>query len=241
MNLRELFEKHDGRLIDKWHQYLPVYERYLGRWRGQSFSMMEFGVSQGGSLQLWREYFGPDARLWGVDINPNCQQFEDIDSNVLVRIGDQEDRQFLRSLASEVRELDVVIDDGGHTMQQQINTFQEIFPILRNGGIYIIEDLHTSYWKRWGGGYRKSGTFIEFSKSLIDQLNAWHSREPSKFSVDNWTKSIRSLHYYDSMLVVEKEVVEAPTRERKGKACFEDYEHKSPLVLDRIKAKLRGK
>lgn len=236
-DLEVFFNQHNGRLVDKWNHYFAIYDRHFSRFRGQAVNIVEFGVSQGGSLQMWRDYFGPQAAIWGVDINPNCKQFEQ--SNTKVIIGDQEDRSFLRDLAKTLPPIDILIDDGGHTMRQQINTFEELFGKIQGNGVYLIEDLHTSYWKKWGGGYKKSGTFIEYSKNFIDQLNAWHSRQPNKFKVTELTRTVASAHYYDSVLVLEKKPMSEPTRERKGHALFPDYDHKSPRMVDKLRRYLK--
>jgi hypothetical protein len=236
-DLEVFFNQHSDRLIDKWNHYFPIYDRHFSRFRGQAVNIVEFGVSQGGSLQMWRDYFGPQATIWGVDINPNCKRFEE--SNTKVIIGDQEDRSFLREFAKTLPPIDILIDDGGHTMRQQINTFEELFGKVQSNGVYLIEDLHTSYWKKWGGGYKKSGTFIEYSKNFIDQLNAWHSRQPNKFKVTEFTRTVASAHYYDSVLVLEKKPMSEPTRDRKGNASFPDYESRSPRFIDRLRSKLK--
>ena len=236
-DLEEFFKQHNGRLVDKWHHYFPIYDRHFSRFRGQEVNIVEFGVSQGGSLQMWRDYFGPQATIWGIDINPNCKQFEEPGTQII--IGDQEDRTFLRNLAKTLPPIDILIDDGGHTMRQQINTFEELFGSIQDNGVYLIEDLHTSYWKEWGGGYKKSGTFIEYSKNFIDQLNAWHSRQHKRFKVTEFTRTVASAHYYDSVLVLEKKAMKDPTRERKGSALFPDYEHKSPRLIDRLRRHLK--
>jgi hypothetical protein len=236
-DLEAFFRRHDGRLLHKWHHYFEIYDRHLARFRGKPICLVEFGVSQGGSLEMWRHYFGDRAQIFGIDINPDCKQFEG--PGVSIVIGDQEDRVFLRSLARSLPPIDVLIDDGGHTMKQQIHTFEELFPLVKADGVYLIEDLHTSYWKRWGGGYRKRTSFIEYSKNFIDQLNAWHSREPRRLSPADFTRSVDSLHYYDSVLVIEKRPRAAPTHERKGQRLFPDYEHQSPRWIDRIRRKLR--
>ena len=169
-DLERFFRQNTGRLIHKWHHYFEIYDRHFARFRGQPVQIVEFGVSQGGSLRMWRDYFGPQAQIVGVDINPNCSQFEE--PGVRIVIGDQEDRAFLRSLAQTLPRIDILIDDGGHTMRQQIHTFEELFPLVADSGVYLIEDLHTSYWPKWGGGVRRKGTFIEYSKDFIDRLHA---------------------------------------------------------------------
>lgn len=238
-DLESFFKHHDGRLLHKWHHYFEIYDRHFAAFRGKPITLVEFGVSQGGSLQLWKNYFGPQANIVGVDINPNCQQFEE--PGVKIVIGDQEDRTFLKAFAKTLPPIDILIDDGGHTMKQQINTFEELFPSVAENGVYLIEDLHTSYWKKWGGSFKAPGTFIEYSKQFIDWLNAWHSHEPAKLSPTDFTRSVHSLHYYDSVLVIEKRRMTPPTHERKGQPLFPDYEHQSPRFSDRIRQALRGR
>jgi hypothetical protein len=83
--------------------------------------------------------------------------------------------------------------------------------MVADDGIYLCEDMHTSYWAEFGGAYRKPGTFVEYSKALIDQLNAWHAKGPAEFAVNDFTRSAYSMHYYDSMLVIDKKSMSPPT------------------------------
>jgi len=199
---------------------------------------LEFGVSQGGSLQMWRHYFGSGAQVFGVDINPNCSRFEE--PGVKIFIGDQGDRKFLRELTKTLPKIDILIDDGGHTMQQQIRTFEELFPLVAANGVYLCEDLHTSYWREFGGGTRRRGTFIEYSKNWIDALNAWHTQQPRRLSVSEFTRSVHSVHYYDSIVVLEKRPMVPPTHRRVGEAAFADYVPPKAGVLAWVKRQIRG-
>jgi len=211
--LEKYFRENDKRLIHKWVHYFDIYHRHFARFRGKKVVVLEFGVSQGGSLQMWRKYFGRKARIYGVDIDPRCQDLGGRRTKIF--IGDQEDRDFLRMVAEETGPIDVLIEDGGHKMGQQIATFEELYPRVKEGGVFLIEDLHTSYWSKYGGGFRKPGTFVEYAKNLTDQLNAWHSKEPG-LVVDSFTRSTRSMHFYDSIIVFEKGRVEKPHAERTG-------------------------
>ena len=221
-DLEKYFTHNTGKLIHKWQHYFEIYDRHFSRYRGTDVHVVEFGVSQGGSLQMWKEYFGPEAKLYGVDINPHCKGFEE--AQVEIFIGDQEDRNFLKSLKKKIPRIDILIDDGGHTMQQQINTFEELFPCVDKNGVYLCEDLHTSYWPDWQGGYKRSGTFIEYSKDFIDGINAWHSVQESKLQVTGFTESVHSLHYYDSILVIEKRPIQKPYHLMTGTASIPDYQ-----------------
>lgn len=212
--LEQHFRTNQGRLIHKWLHYFDIYDRHFSAYRKRPVTVLEFGVSHGGSLQMWKEYFGRKARIIGVDIDPKCATLGE--KQIEIVIGDQEDRTFLSQLRDRIGPIDVVIEDGGHTMTQQINTFEEIWPGVRDGGVFLIEDLHTSYWEKYGGGNKRPGTFIEYAKDLVDQLNAWHSKDPSTLDVDDYTRSIRGMHIYDSIIVFDKGTVERPTHERTG-------------------------
>ena len=163
---------------------------------------------------MWKHYFGPHCKIFGIDINPDCKTLEE--EQIEIFIGDQEERRFLQSLAEKIPRIDILIDDGGHTMKQQIHTFEELFSHIDQNGVYLCEDLHTSYWPRWGGGYKKRGTFVEYSKNFVDYIHAWHSEQKSRFRVSEFTKSVHSLHYYDSVLVIEKRPIEKPSHLRTG-------------------------
>ncbi|MFC1585061.1 class I SAM-dependent methyltransferase [Fibrobacterota bacterium] len=207
-DLETYFLKNNENQLFKWKHFFEIYERHFSRYRGTDVHIVEFGVFQGGSLKMWRHYFGPGAKIYGVDINPECKQLEE--EQIKVFIGDQEDRRFLKSLAGKIPRIDILIDDGGHMMTQQIKTFEELFYHIEEDGIYLCEDMHTSYWPQYGGGYKRKGTFVEYSKNFIDYINAWHAQGSRKLSVSGFTRSVHSLHYYDSILVIEKKPVKEP-------------------------------
>ena len=115
--LRDIFENHDGRLIHKWDHYLDIYNKYFAEYREKKVNLLEFGVYQGGSLQLWKQYFGSSVSIFGVDIDERCAAFQE--DQIQIIIGDQEDSKFLSKLGNDLPNLDIIIDDGGHTMLQQ--------------------------------------------------------------------------------------------------------------------------
>ncbi len=217
--LRQYFLRNQGRLIHKCDHYFDVYHRHFARFRGAPVRVLEIGVYHGGSLQMWKEYFGPHATIVGLDIEPRTRDFAE--PGIEIIIGSQEDRQFLRSLHERFGAFDIIIDDGGHTMNQQIVSFEELYGLVKEDGIYLAEDLCTSYWTEYGGGYRTPQSFIEYSKHLIDRLHAWHSRDPA-LAVDGFTRSTESLHYYDSMLVIEKGKHPEPVSHMTGTPSFSE-------------------
>lgn len=212
--LEEYFHSNHGRRIDKWAHYFDVYQRHFEKFRNTPVVVVEIGVWDGGSLQMWRDYFGTEAKIYGIDIDPRCVAFESAGTRVL--IGDQADRPFLQSVISEIGPIDIVIDDGGHYTWQQIVSFQELYPAIKPGGVYLVEDLHTNYWPEYSGGFRLPTTFVEYAKTLYDQLNAWHSRGTPGLEVDQFTLTTRSMHLYDSIIAFEKDVIEPPQHEITG-------------------------
>ncbi len=232
-DLERYFRQNDKRLIHKWNHYFDIYDRHLRRYRGKELVLLEIGVSQGGSLQMWRDYFGEKAHIFGIDIDPRCKEFEEDQTKIF--IGSQSDRNFLREVKSKMPEIDILIDDGGHTMKQQIVTYEELFDHVKDDGIYLCEDLHTSYWLEWGGGYRRRNTFIEYSKHFIDELHAFHS-EQHRLRVNAFTKSVSSIHYYDSILILEKGKREKPYQEKSGEQQFnQSPETKSLSVSKKVR------
>lgn len=213
--LETYFYNNRGNLITKWKHYFKAYQRHLGKFENTSSVILEIGVAHGGSLQMWKDFLGPGARIVGADINPAAKAFEE--DQIEIFIGDQEDPEFLASLLEAIPAPDIVIDDGGHTMRQQLTTFNALFPAISEHGVYICEDTHTSYWSSFGGGYRRPGTFIETMKDRVDDINAFHSKEdPEVFAVSDFTRSVHGMHFYDSMVVIEKTVREEPRIEHTG-------------------------
>jgi hypothetical protein len=200
MTLWSDFLNHDKRIIHKWKHYFPIYERHFKEFVYKPVTFIEIGCGLGGSLQMWKSYFGPHARIIGVDINPECRKFEE--DQVEVFIGQQQDHQFLQTVLDKVGIPDIVLDDGSHKMSHVTETFQFLYPRLLKNGVYMIEDLHTAYWNEYEGGLRKPSTFIELCKNLIDELNADHTR--GALPQTEFTRTTAGIHFYDSIVVFER-------------------------------------
>ncbi len=216
--LADWFLTNRGPLMNKWFHYFDIYDRHFARFRGRDIVMVEIGVYHGGSLGMWQSYFGPDAKLVGVDLNPRALKFAGAQVDIL--IGDQSDRGFLRELRARYPRIDVLLDDGGHAMHQQIATFEELFDAVAEDGVYMVEDTHTSYWPEFGGGLRAPGSFIEYAKRLADELNAWHVREWATTERSAFARSAWSLAFYDSIVAIEKRPKTAPAARLTGKLSF---------------------
>jgi len=216
---------HDKRLIHKWKHYFPIYERHFKDFIYKPVTFIEIGCGLGGSLQMWKRYFGPHARIIGIDINPQCKRFAE--DQIEIHIGAQQDPAFLQRVIDQVGIPDIVVDDGSHIMSHLHATFNYLYPKMLKNGVYLVEDLHTAYWEEYEGGLRKPTNFIELCKSLIDELNADNSR--GALPSTEFTKSTVGMHFYDSVVVFERGA----------------YTHKcAPLwggTLDRIAERVRTK
>lgn len=146
--------------------YFDSYDHFFGNYRNKKIIFVEIGVLDGGSLFMWREYFGDKARIIGVDLNPQAKKWEK--EGFEIYIGNQSDQVFWKEFINEVGEIDIVLDDGGHTYSQQIITSESLLPFIKDGGVMVIEDTHTSYLEGFGDVHF---SFIEYVKEHVDKIN----------------------------------------------------------------------
>jgi hypothetical protein len=185
---------------------MGYYAAHFAQLRKEPIKLLEIGIGGGASIKMWEIYF-PNAELYAIDINPKCRRFNSPRTTVF--IGDQADSSFLSHFIREVGgDFDIIIDDGGHTMEQQIGSFSILFPYVRPGGTYVIEDLHTSYDERYGGGKGGRST-VKFLKGLVDNVNRGYlGNNPNSLVTDEEMRAIcgdlASIHFYPSIAFVHK-------------------------------------
>ena len=196
------------RTLFKMEHYLEVYDALLADWQGRDVSFLEIGVYKGGSIPMWQDFLGPGSRLVFLDIDPACGALAL--PGTKVEIGDQADPVFLERVGASHGPFGLVVDDGGHQMQQQITSFRHLWPRLADRGLYIVEDVHTSYWPGFGGGFREPASFIEFAKDLIDRMHSWYTEDDAGFPLHPLAREIGSIRFFDSLVVIEKRLKEAP-------------------------------
>lgn len=215
--LADFFYNGSHRVCQKWDHYFEIYEECFAKFvRKDGLRFLEIGVSQGGSLQLWRDYFGPTATIVGVDIEPTSTRFNEPEHNTFVRVGSQSDPAFLEQVAAEFGPFDIILDDGGHTMEQQITSFETLFKHLKPVAVYMVEDCHTSYHTQFGGGLRQPGTFIEFAKVKIDEVQGFHIHSDPAM-ITSVTHRVRSIRYYDSIVAFCLEPIAPPSMVQTGR------------------------
>jgi len=205
-----------GYPLDKWIHYFPIYERHLERYRGLPVRVLEIGVYRGGGLEMLRHYLGPDAKLVGIDIDEVARAAA---TGYEVELGDQADPDFLRRVVEKHGPFDIVVDDGGHTMRQQVVSVETLFPLLRDDGTYLVEDCHTSYWPDFADQGSDGKTFIEWVKARIDDLNAHHFSQSEQL-LSPWQTDLDGLHIYDSVVVLNKNRRVPPFSELSGTKEF---------------------
>jgi len=178
--------------------YFQVYEEIFNKYVGKKITFVEIGVLQGGSLFMWKEYFGKDARIIGVDLHPNAKELEK--HGFEIYIGSQSDKNFWRNFYSKVGKIDILLDDGGHVNDQQIITLTESVNNINDGGIIVTEDVHTSYFKKLGNPSKYS--FINYSKYLIDVINSRFPGTRIKKNND-FRNKIHSISFYESIVALK--------------------------------------
>ena len=199
----------------KYDEYLKIYDRHLKKFIGKNPTILEIGVQSGGSLEMWNHYFDKTCEIYGIDIDNECLKVPNKlqCKNIHITIGDQGDPKFWDEYMKTCPIFDIIIDDGGHHANQQRCTFSKLYTSkLSDNGVYLCEDLHTSYWKEFGGGYKQPNSFMEFSKNLTDYLNADHFRmnnirnstPNANNDALNFCHTTNSMHFYDSVVVIEK-------------------------------------
>jgi hypothetical protein len=216
--------------------YFQAYEEMFSKYVGKKVTFVEVGVLQGGSLFMWREYLGPQARIIGIDLHPNAKSLEKDGFEIF--IGSQSDKSFWKNFYSKVGNIDVLLDDGGHVNDQQIITVAEAIKNTNDDGIIVTEDIHTSYMKKFGNPSKYS--FVNYSKHLIDIIN---SRFPeTKIKKNNvFRDKIYSISFYESIVGIkinEKKSIESSVlkNNENDKLGFSDLRNNDyfPFVHDYI-------
>jgi len=176
----------------KHSNYFAIYDSLLDKYVSENITIVEVGVAQGGSLFMWRRYFGKNARIIGIDNNPAALYFK---NNFEIFIGDQSDPQFWEEFFKTVGKIDVLIDDGGHKNSQQIVTVIASIPNIRNGGTLIVEDVHTSFWETFGNPQKYS--FFNFAVTKAANLTKRHN---SINIIDKSIARIFKIEFFDSIV-----------------------------------------
>lgn len=191
------------------HFYTPHYMHHFKKFRFKSINLLEIGVggykdpeAGGHSLRMWKRYF-PFGRIFGIDIYDKSPLQE---RRINIFQGSQVDHVFLEQVTKQIGEIDLIIDDGSHQNQHVIETFKILFPKLKDGGIYVVEDTQTSYWDDFGGdsnNLKNPTTMMNFFKALTDCMNHEEFILPH-YEKTYFDRKIISMHFYHNLIFIYK-------------------------------------
>jgi hypothetical protein len=199
-------------MSDKWENYVEIYEVHFAPYKEKKVDILEIGVQNGRHLQVLKKYF-KHSKIYGIDINPNvCKQ--ELGNEITTMCFDATKKTLVDDKLNNLT-FDIIIDDASHKSDDVIKSFNLLFSKVKPSGIYIVEDLHTSYWKEFKGSYKCKNASIEYLKSLVDLINAYHIRPNQNVqNIDFFNKlsdfekqlvqSIHSITFYDSVAVIKK-------------------------------------
>ena len=216
--IQDLYNAHRGKVSDKWSSYFNEYQRLFQEFRDEPISLLEIGIQNGGSLEIWAKYFANARCIIGCDINENCRKLTFDDPRVAVFVGDANSDAIKREIARQSARFDIIIDDGSHKSRDIVKSFSQYFPLLNAGGIFFAEDLHCSYWQDFEGGLFDPLSSIAFFKDLSDIINHehWGIPETRKALLESFRiaygaeffepdlAEIQSVEFMNSICVVRK-------------------------------------
>jgi len=202
--------KHGTDKASNHHNYTPIYERYLGAMRNDPLLILEIGVGgdqhpdRGGqSLKMWRDYF-PNAVVAGVDLH---EKRLDLGGRIYVYQAAQNDAKALGDIVNKKlgRQPDVIIDDASHHNALTPQTFRILFPLLKPGGLYFVEDVHTSYWREHFGGDENplsQATAMAYFHYLTHQLN--HEGLHPSYQIAGLFGAIEFISFHPQLITIKK-------------------------------------
>jgi len=217
-SFRDLFTEHKGKVSDKWSLYLDEWDRLFRAYRDLPIYLFEIGIQNGGSLEIWADYFSQADKIVGCDIDDKCGELKFFNDRIQVVVGDANTDECESEILQLAPAYDIIIDDGSHKSIDIIRSFARYFPILKDDGIYVVEDLHASYWNEFGGGLHNPLSAMAFFKRLTDVLNYehWRSNKPRINLLEKYSGEfcvefddldlarIHSIEFVNSLCIIKK-------------------------------------
>ena len=217
-SLKQVFEEHNGKVSDKWSLYLDEWNQLFAPYQDQQIRLLEIGIQNGGSLEVWGKYFSKAEKIVGCDIDPKCEQLRYDDTRITVIVSDANSDDGESKIVQQAPTFDIVIDDGSHKSSDIVRSFARYFPHLNDSGFYVVEDLHSSYWEDFEGGLHNPLSAMAFFKRLADIVNYehWRNNKPrgillTKFVMEFGIEfdefdltRIHSIEFINSLCIIRK-------------------------------------
>ena len=184
-----------------WAGFLQIYSNYFKDYKDKEINILEIGIDKGESLKIWRKYF-TKAKICGIDIIDIKFQIEGVD---LIK-ANQTDEKALKEICDKYKGFDIIIDDGGHYSKQIVISLDFLFDYLKDNGLYIIEDLQTSYFSRFGGSrfnLKKKTTSMNYLKSITDSINYEHNDKPF-YKTKKFDGQVKFIHFFQNVAIIKK-------------------------------------
>jgi hypothetical protein len=216
--LKQIFLNHTEKMSDKWTLYINEWDRIFTPYRDLPINLFEIGIQNGGSLEIWAKYFTNAKSIIGCDIDEKCRELLFTDPRIAFYVGDANTNEIQEKVLESAPKFDIIIDDGSHRSSDVIRSFCRYYPYLEYDGIYVVEDLHTSYWEDFEGSIFSPESSMSFLKHIADIVNHEHWRnnqarvnflsEFSDYLQISFTEedllSIHSIEFVNSLCIVKK-------------------------------------
>ncbi len=217
--LLEIFFAHDSKVSDKWDSYLSLYDSMFAPFRNKNIRLLEIGVQNGGSLEIWAKYFDQAEAIVGCDVAEKVGMLKFDDPRIRAVVSDATQPAMLDATGANQVPFDIIIDDGSHLSSHIIKSFVLLFPKLSENGIYVVEDVHCSYYPDYEGGLFESATAMAFFKRVADVINFEHwdvdrsvgdvlSEILSVYGCDDvdlsFLETVHSIRFQNSTVIIEK-------------------------------------
>ena len=217
-DITKILNKYDTDKNTNFHNYTRQYNTLLNDFKNKPIKYLEIGVFNGGSLKAIRETFKHSPCILGLDINNKCKIYEDVENNIFVEIGDATDSDFIQQITKKYGSFDVILDDGSHTNKDVIKSFELLFPLLNDNGLYIVED--TVCYKSQNHIVQNYENHLQYFFNYTQYLNQWrydstegvkdHCIDPFKIQkkTENvFEYSIDKIEYGCSYIAIYKKII----------------------------------
>jgi hypothetical protein len=190
-----------------YHNYTKVYNNLFKNIKDDIKCLLEIGIYAGNSLRMWKQYF-KNAKIYGIDIDPNCQINE---YDIISILGNAADKTIINLIPNNI---DIIIDNGTHISEDQITSFNLLFPKLKFGGIYIVEDACCSYWPEFNENGKQ--TTIDYFKEIINDINFFGYKVNNSYKRDRnfilngkkditkFENTIDYITFVNSLIIIKK-------------------------------------